>query len=338
MKISFCIPTYNRAEYLEPLIESIANQSNHSLDVDICISDNASTDGTDKMITNWQERFNILIHYHRHHENIGPDRNYLSAVNMATGDYCWIFGSDDLLAVDALSSMQASLSKEHDIYLCDRKEMDISMNIVRNAHRKWLSCCSSEFVINSNNDLINYFNNCRSIGGVFSYLSSIIVKKDKWRKINFDESYIGTAYSHVYVLMKILNQKGVTLEYISSPLVLCRDDNDHFIHSGVGNRIKIDFSGYLKLANDLYKKSHHITQAFHGVLLKERPWFYTSLTMSFHGNKEDKRELVHYYKKLGYSELLTKTIFLVFGRYIVGVLIKSKKLKHLIKKLICGYR
>ncbi|PQQ37785.1 transferase [Photorhabdus luminescens] len=332
MKISFCIPTYNRAEYLEPLIESIANQSNHSLDVDICISDNASTDGTDKMITNWQEKFNIIIHYHRHHENIGPDRNYLSAVNMATGDYCWIFGSDDLLADDALSSMQKSLSKEYDIYLCDRKEMDLSMKIIINPHRKLLSCDTSTFVINGNNDLVNYFNHCQSIGGAFSYLSAIIVKRNKWNAIKFDESYVGTAYSHVYILLKILNQKGTILKYISSPLVLCRFGNDYFMHSGLANRIKIDLSGYLKLANDLYKKSHHITQALHGVLLKERPWFYTSLVMSFHGNKEDKRELVHYYKELGYSEFLTKTLFL--GKSVYGALRKSKKLKYPIKKLI----
>ncbi|MEK9495022.1 glycosyltransferase family 2 protein [Photorhabdus sp. P32] len=331
MKISFCIPTYNRVEYLKSLVESIANQSNHSLDIDICISDNASTDGTDKMIASWQEIFNIPIHYHRHHENIGPDRNYLSAVNMGTGDYCWIFGSDDLLENDALFSIQVFLSKGYDIYLCDRKEMDISMKVVRNPHRKWLSCDTSTFVVNGGDDLVNYFNHCQSIGGAFSYLSSIIVKKKKWNAIELDESYVGTAYSHVYILLRILNQKGVILEYVSSPLVLCRGENDFFAISGIAKRIKIDFLGYLKLSNDLYTESYWITQALHGVLLRERPWLYTSLAMACYGNQEDKQELLYYYEKMGYSKFLTKFIFLwgELARYLKN----SEKLKTFIRKI-----
>ncbi|MBC8945599.1 glycosyltransferase family 2 protein [Xenorhabdus indica] len=331
MKVSFCIPTYNRAEYLEPLIESIANQLNHSLDIEICISDNASTDGTDKMITNWRKKFNIPIHYHRHHENIGPDRNFLSAVNMGTGDYCWIFGSDDILANEALSSIQVLLSKGYDIYLCDRKEMDISMKVVRNPHRKWLLCDTSTFVINGDDELVNYFNHCQSIGGVFSYLSSIIVKRNRWNAIKFDESYVGTAYSHVYILLRILNHKGTILKYISSPLVLCRGDNDFFVSSGMAKRIKIDFIGYLKLSNDLYTESCSITQALHGVLLRERPWLYTSLAMACYGNQEDKRHLLYYYEEMGYSKFLTEFIFLWGG--LARYLKNSGKLKSFIRKI-----
>ncbi|EBH2219729.1 glycosyltransferase, partial [Salmonella enterica] len=49
MLISFCIPTYNRKEYLEELLNSINNQEKFNLDIEICISDNASTDGTEEM-------------------------------------------------------------------------------------------------------------------------------------------------------------------------------------------------------------------------------------------------------------------------------------------------
>lgn len=42
--LSICIPTYNRAEYLEKSLESIIRQSEfHSDDVDVVISDNCST-------------------------------------------------------------------------------------------------------------------------------------------------------------------------------------------------------------------------------------------------------------------------------------------------------
>ncbi|ECB4290049.1 transferase, partial [Salmonella enterica] len=38
MKVSFCIPTYNRVKFIEDLLESINNQSSHSLIVEVCIS------------------------------------------------------------------------------------------------------------------------------------------------------------------------------------------------------------------------------------------------------------------------------------------------------------
>ncbi|EBU1703925.1 glycosyltransferase, partial [Salmonella enterica] len=205
MKVSFCIPTYNRVKFIEDLLESINNQSSHSLIVEVCISDNASTDGTEESINIWRDRFNFPILYQRHNENIGPDRNYLSAVNMGTGDYCWIFGSDDILTKNSLALMEDKLAAGSDIYLCDRRELDISMTKISNPHRRWLNGGSRLFSFSNEADLIEYFSKCNSVGGLFSYLSSIIVKRNKWSDVILDESYIGTAYAHVYILLRIIN-------------------------------------------------------------------------------------------------------------------------------------
>ncbi|HHC1975330.1 TPA: glycosyltransferase family 2 protein, partial [Salmonella enterica] len=59
MLISFCIPTYNRKEYLEELLNSINNQEKFNLDIEICISDNASNDGTEEMIDVWRNNYNF---------------------------------------------------------------------------------------------------------------------------------------------------------------------------------------------------------------------------------------------------------------------------------------
>lgn len=48
--LSICIPTYNRSTYLRESIESIIHQSEFiSGDVEIVISDNASTDNTENI-------------------------------------------------------------------------------------------------------------------------------------------------------------------------------------------------------------------------------------------------------------------------------------------------
>ncbi len=51
MLISFCIPTYNRKEYLEEWFNSITNKEKFNLDIEICIVDNASTVGTSERIS-----------------------------------------------------------------------------------------------------------------------------------------------------------------------------------------------------------------------------------------------------------------------------------------------
>ncbi|EDQ3425490.1 glycosyltransferase family 2 protein, partial [Salmonella enterica subsp. enterica serovar 4,[5],12:i:-] len=71
MLISFCIPTYNRKEYLEELLNSINNQEKFNLDIEICISDNASTDGTEEMIDVWRNNYNFPIIYRRNSVNLG---------------------------------------------------------------------------------------------------------------------------------------------------------------------------------------------------------------------------------------------------------------------------
>ncbi len=46
MLISFCIPTYNRKEYLEELLNSINIPENFNVDIKECIKNNGSTAGT----------------------------------------------------------------------------------------------------------------------------------------------------------------------------------------------------------------------------------------------------------------------------------------------------
>ncbi|HEB0855344.1 glycosyltransferase family 2 protein [Citrobacter werkmanii] len=332
MKVSFCIPTYNRSKFIDELLSSINKQSDHSLNIEVCISDNASTDDTKECIEIWRRKYNFPIVYHRHSENIGPDRNYLAAVNMGGGDYCWILGSDDILSYNALALMEKKLADESDIYLCDRRELDLSMTKITNPHRKWLSEDSRLFSFRDDSDLIKYFSKCNSVGGLFSYLSSIIVRKDRWSSIKFDDSYIGTAYSHVYILLRIISDLNSTLQYISQPLVDCRGDNDTFESNGKARRIKIDFVGYLKLKKDFYSDNENLSTAFGHVLLKERPWVYTSLAMACYGNSVDRAELASYYEELGYHPWFTHFLF-QFGK-LANHARKIKAVKNIVKKIL----
>lgn len=94
LKISIIIPTYNRAGYLSQAIESALSQDYPNLEV--IVSDNASTDDTAKFIKQYvsDKRFK----YFRNDENIGMVNNWRKALfEYSTGDYFLILSDDDYL-------------------------------------------------------------------------------------------------------------------------------------------------------------------------------------------------------------------------------------------------
>lgn len=245
--LSISIPTYNRAEYLPELLDSILLQPRGD-EIEIAISDNASTDNTEELIKKYQTKYKN-INYIKMPENLGADKNYFNAVSISSGNYIWLMGSDDKLADNALELVLKEIESGKDIYLQDRIECDINMNIL-NRRSWWKSDIKRNWDFNQD-DICEYFDKCLSLGGVFSYLSSIVFRKKAWDSYkNIPEKYFGTAYSHVYTLTLILKNKG-TLQLIRNSGVCCRGGNDHFALEGMKKRVAIDFYGYNFLSKDL---------------------------------------------------------------------------------------
>jgi glycosyltransferase involved in cell wall biosynthesis len=103
--VSILIPVYNREQYIEETVRSAASQTYSPLE--IIVVDNCSTDNTWKIVERLAGE-DRRIRCFRNSENIGPVRNWIAAAGHATGEYCKILWSDDLmspafvaLAVDA---------------------------------------------------------------------------------------------------------------------------------------------------------------------------------------------------------------------------------------------
>lgn len=104
MKLSICIPTFNRASHLHNCLNSIAASGLAGRsDVEICVSDNGSTDSTRQVVEEAQQK--IPVRYSRSEQNLGIPRNFLKVVEMARGDFAWLLGDDDLLVPGALAGM-----------------------------------------------------------------------------------------------------------------------------------------------------------------------------------------------------------------------------------------
>lgn len=113
--LSICTPTHaGRAGTLAYGIEALLSQSAGPLRsrVELCISDNASNDGTEELVRSLSAHSPVPIRYRRNPVDLGPGRNIVQSVEMARGDYCWLVSSDDALADGALARM-LELLDEH---------------------------------------------------------------------------------------------------------------------------------------------------------------------------------------------------------------------------------
>ncbi len=110
--LSVLVPTYQRASLLRVMLQALLPQASECEDlVEICISDNASTDETAAVVEAARAAHpRANVRYVRRERNLGPVRNYvLCATEQAAGEYIWALGDDDLLVAGALRRICTAL-------------------------------------------------------------------------------------------------------------------------------------------------------------------------------------------------------------------------------------
>ena len=109
--VSIGIPTYNRAEsYLPLALDSALSQDYPNLE--IIVSDNASTDGTEAFLRSKEDS---RIRYFRHPESIGGANNFNFCVKKAKGVYFLLLHDDDLVDPDFVSVCMRALEGRRNI-------------------------------------------------------------------------------------------------------------------------------------------------------------------------------------------------------------------------------
>lgn len=110
--LSIYIPTFNRARELSQLLAELSPQKQSCLNykVEIVVSDNCSTDGTQRIARKALEAGQIE-NYIRHEINRGPDTNILECMKSTSGEFVWLLCDDDLPKPQAIEQLCAILSE-----------------------------------------------------------------------------------------------------------------------------------------------------------------------------------------------------------------------------------
>jgi abequosyltransferase len=95
---------------------------------------------------------------------------------------------------------------------------------------------------------------------VFSYMSGLIVKRDKWASVADPQEFMGSCWGHVARLFAVAKIQ-LRVCYVGEKWVDRRGDNDSFLELGRVNRLRIAVDGLHGLANRFF--GHDSPEAAH---------------------------------------------------------------------------
>lgn len=213
-KLSVCIGTFNRARFLDEALASIIPQMTN--DCEIVISDNASTDDTQRVVADHAKRFSRL-RCMRQEQNMGMDWNFDRVVELARGQYCWLFTDDDVMKPNAVARVLAALRDDPSLIIINAESRNFSLSRV--LQRRWLEFDSDR--VYGPDELERLFLEMDEASRV--YMGNAIFRREIWL-----ERERQRYYGSIFIRVGVIFQKplpGAT-RVIAEPLVSYRMGNE----------------------------------------------------------------------------------------------------------------
>ena len=204
-KVSVCIPTYNRAGYLQQCVTSVIRQTRS--DFELVISDNASTDGTREMVTALRDP---RLRYIRHVTNVGSRENWNRCMAVARGEYVAICHDDDYYEPTFLEQTCALLDRHPSAgfvytaaYTTDTAGKRIGLSRVHRSDQFWKHPALGLQFLEHNHDVV---------------FSSVVARRGAYGQVGrFDPGLLCGDYE-MWLKLSFLFDVG----YLSTPLVSYR--------------------------------------------------------------------------------------------------------------------
>lgn len=225
IKLSICIPNYNRPDFLYKNLYEIGKQANEQ--VEVCVSDDCSSESVDDVIKKIKTKFpKLKLSYKKQKTNLGFDRNVLFVVEMAKGEYCWLLSNDDVLMPRGVERVIKYLKSNAaaNLLLVNYRRFDKVLNQVT-AER--MIDLNKDIYFEDRNEFWFYKTNSsyfKNLGVNTLTMSCNVFKRAKWlecaKKV---KEFIGHNFIHVFVISEIILSGDVG--FISKPQVSYLSNN-----------------------------------------------------------------------------------------------------------------
>lgn len=268
VKLSICIPTYNFGAFIGQTLDSIVSQVQPG--VEVVVLDGGSTDDTEAVVKAHTLRF-PQVSYVRQATRGGIDRDMARCVDLASGEYCWLFSSDDIMKPGAIQRVLSEIESGLDLYLCGLTLCDKQMNILMD-HEVSSATWGRVFNLADSQQREEYFAAARTTTAFFSFMGSIIIRRERWIQYPLENAYIDSCWAHVVRILRMIPD-GLVVKYVGESLLLKRGENDSFMDKGLIHRYAIAIDGFHRIAADVFgdrsKEAFHIRR----VIANEFPFW-----------------------------------------------------------------
>ncbi|MCR4340409.1 MAG: glycosyltransferase [Gemmatimonadaceae bacterium] len=191
IRLSICIPTFNRAAFIGATLDSVLPQAGD--DVEVVIVDGASVDDTEAIVRAYQRQHPRLV-YEKRERNSGVERDTHRAVEIATGEFCWLMCSDDVLKPGAVDAVLGALAQGHEFVVVNAevRNRDLSELLEERRLRVY-----EDRVYRADEmerlflDTIDYL----------TYMGAVVIRRSLWMSRPNDE-YLDTDFVHVGVIFQ----------------------------------------------------------------------------------------------------------------------------------------
>lgn len=232
MRLSICIPTHHgRCETLRAALDSIVPQITPALhgQVEICLSDNASEDGTQALVAQYDAAHPGLFRYRRNPENLGFTRNLLRVIDSAGGDFCWLFSSDDTMAPHGLARVLEMLDQYPHL-----TGMTFSTQAYEPGMQEAVNETYSSSLLPQDPETMHVYTSpdeiFRNCGSVMGYTSTQVFDRRLWQEVLAEigeaEFTRFTYFPYLYVFGKMVKKQPLWI-WLPEKLTYSRIGNDY---------------------------------------------------------------------------------------------------------------
>ena len=230
--------------------------------MEVVILDGGSTDDTAAVV----DAFKVVcpaLRYERREERGGIDRDMARTVELARGEYCWLFSSDDTMKPGAVREVLAQIESGLDVYIGGLTLCTYDMRPLRDQPILDVPP-GTTFDLGRAADRHRYFEHAQTTTALFSFLGSMIFRKARWDAVALDEDFVGSCWAHVARIFRLI-PSGLRVEYLGRSYLWKRCDNDSFLDNGLVRRFALTIDGYHRLADTFFGHSsleaRHIRRA-----------------------------------------------------------------------------
>jgi glycosyltransferase involved in cell wall biosynthesis len=242
--LGICIPTYNRASYLNKCLSSIT-ENFKKYGFTIYISDNCSEDNTEYIVNHSQQSYSNIV-YIKNKSNIGPYLNILNVIEMAKSQYIWLMGDDDAILPNSIEKVLTKIFEGNDYIVVNAVPYD--KNLERAKLDRVIDCNNNKkYGEGESKNLFVDLNKWQYHG----FMSSMIIRRklilpifEKYREPSFpiyNSSWLPLAIFYETIAHKC----GI---FVCDPVVMNRD-NARASEKNFWNYIFLDYLQVLEYLN-----------------------------------------------------------------------------------------